>query len=217
MIEPYQYIQTQTTDQFTALRGYLKKAVLPEQPVGKLMSATVRVQSHQMLQGTQNQPSVYVMACTNDKSVTFCRALGYVMACTNDKSVTFCRALGVRQSTEYAPWSVAVSHIVDVYRYLHLMPSKGCADKWASFVRQSIVDPTLGNNTQLALNFTSPETKTALPDIQSRLLRPLLAGLSNEFNDTAARVQAQAIFGVRAVICVLQNNISLYTWLRCQA
>ena len=102
----------------------------------------------------------------------------------------------MRQAAEYAPWSVAVDHIVDVYRYLLLQPSQDCAAKWASFVRNRVVDPTLGNNTQLALNTSQSQTQAAQPDIQSRLLRPLLASLSNEFNDTGARVQALAIFQV---------------------
>ena len=107
----------------------------------------------------------------------------------------------MRQAAEFAPWSVAVDHIVDVYRYLLLQPNQGCAAKWASFIRSRVVDPTLGNNTQLALNASQSEVQAAQPDIQSRLLRPLLASLSNEFNDTGARVQALTIFQVGSIAC----------------
>lgn len=120
-----------------------------------------------------------------------------------------CRALGVRQAAEYAPWSVAVDHIIDTYRYLLLQPGQGCATQWADFVRTRIVDPTLGNNTQLALNASQSQTTAVQPDVQSRLLRPLLASLSNEFNDTGARSQAEAIFKVRTNACRSQH------WLIC--
>lgn len=115
---------------------------------------------------------------------------------TATSNLASCRALGIRQAAEYAPWSVAVDHIVDVYRYLLLQPTQSCAAKWATFVRNQIVDPTLGNNTQLALNASQSQMQAAQPDIQSRLLRPLLASLSNEFNDSGARAQAQTIFQV---------------------
>lgn len=107
------------------------------------------------------------------------------------------RALGLRHSAEYAPWSVAVDHMIEVYRYLQLRPSQDCADRWATFVRGRIVDPTLGNNTQLALDSQQASEGAGRMDIQARLLRPLLASLSNEFNDTGARLQAQGIFQVR--------------------
>ena len=124
------------------------------------------------------------------------------------------RALGVRQAAEYAPWSVAVDHIVDVYRYLQLQPSQDCAAKWANFVRDRIVDPTLGNNTQLALNASLPQTQAAQPDVQSRLLRPLLASLSNEFNDTGARLQALAIFQVGSLVhcCLSVSTPAFGLW-----
>ena len=88
-----------------------------------------------------------------------------------------------------------MSHITAVYRYLQLRPAQDCADKWAAFIRDSLVDPILGSHSQLAMN-ASGSQQTAEPDIQARLLRPLLAGLSNEFNDTGARMQARAIFEV---------------------
>jgi len=60
------------------------------------------------------------------------------------------------------------------------------------------MDPLLANNTQLALNSTLADRGTGVAaNVQARLLRSLLAGLSNEFNVAGARLQAQALFEVR--------------------
>ena len=106
------------------------------------------------------------------------------------------RSLGVRQATEYAPWSVASGHIIDVYRYLKLRPSQDCATNWANYITTNVMGVTLGNHTELALNASNPEPGQAVPDVQSRLLRPLLASLSTEFNDSGGRMQARSIFQV---------------------
>lgn len=114
-----------------------------------------------------------------------------------EDALMVCRSLGARQSAEFAPWSVAVDHIIDTFRYLQLRPKQDCANKWALFVRTTVVDPVLNSHKQLALNASSStRSGAAEPNIQARLLRPLLASLSNEFNDTGARFQAQAIFKV---------------------
>ncbi len=60
-----------------------------------------------------------------------------------------------------------------------------------------MMDPLLAKNTQLALNSSLAEGGAGVAaDVQARLLRSLLAGLSNEFNDTGARFQAQQLFQV---------------------
>jgi hypothetical protein len=105
--------------------------------------------------------------------------------------------MGSRGAAEFSPWSVGAAHIVDIRRYLQLMPDPGCAAKWSVFVRGRLMDPFLTNNTQLALNSTLAEKGDVAGNVPARLLRSLLAGLSNEFNDTGGRHQALEMFKVR--------------------
>ena len=68
------------------------------------------------------------------------------------------------------------------------------------------MDPLLAANTQLALNSSLAEGGTEVAaNVQERLLRSLLAGLSNEFNDTGSRTQAETLFKVHPLSVFLED------------
>lgn len=106
-----------------------------------------------------------------------------------------CRALAGRRTPEYAPWSVASDSIIRVRRLLQLQ-NPGCADRWAAFVRANVTTAFLAANSQLSLNASLANASDVQPDIQPRLLRPLLLGLAAEFDDPLVKQQALAMFAV---------------------
>ena len=90
---------------------------------------------------------------------------------------------------------MASIHLVGIRAYLEGLEDQSCSERWSDFVVNNITVPFMADKPQLGLLYDH-SSGGAQPDVQAKLLRSLLAGISAEFNVTSSSTQALTLFTV---------------------